>query len=97
MGKSSVGRALPPAGSESRGGTDVAGDGYGIGPDSRQTRVGTYDTAAECTAAVRSEQPTANGVTFRALTTGLDTAGACYAEFNMTCHNGAGAWQTCMV
>lgn len=52
-------------------------------------------TAEACVQMVRTQEPSANGVTYGV---SGSWSGSCYAEFGMTGTNGiAGVWQTCQL
>ena len=63
----------------------------GDGTGGFEGKIGEYDTFAECIAAVKYQQPTANGVTFHV------TNGTCYAEFRQNSTRKSQDWQNCVI
>merc|ERR1712156_230803 len=64
----------------------------GDGKGGTEKKIGKYDTFAECIAAVKDQQPTANGVTW-----GKGKSGQCYAEFGQTSTKTSTVWQNCVI
>merc|ERR1712241_328472 len=64
----------------------------GDGKGGTEKKIGKYDTFAECIAAVKEEQPTANGVTW-----GKGKSRQCYAEFGQTSTKASTVWQNCVI
>merc|ERR1712156_322316 len=64
----------------------------GDGKGGTEKKIGKYDTFAECIAAVKDQQPTANGVTW-----GKGKSGQCYAEFGQTSTKASTVWQNCVI
>ena len=66
----------------------------GDGKGGTETKIGKYDTFAECVAAVKEQKPTANGVTWGK---GKSRKGQCYAEFGQTSTKSSKVWQNCVI
>ena len=66
----------------------------GDGKGGTEKKIGKYDTFAECIAAVKDQQPTANGVTWGK---GKSRKGQCYAEFGQTSTKASKVWQNCVI
>ena len=66
----------------------------GDGKGGTETKIGKFDTFAECVAAVKDQKPTANGVTWGK---GKSRKGQCYAEFGQTKTKSSKVWQNCVI
>ena len=66
----------------------------GDGTGGTEKKIGKYDTFALCIAAVKDQQPTANGVTWGK---GKSRKNQCYAEFSQTSTKTSKVWQNCVI
>ena len=69
--------------------------GVGDGVGGTEKNLGLAGTSAECIEMVRTQQPSANGVTYGTTSGGF--AKMCYAEFGATSANNDTDWQTCLL
>ena len=69
--------------------------GVGDGVGGTEIYLGLAGTSGQCTEMVKTQQPSANGVTYG--TTSGEFSKKCYAEFGATSANNDTDWQTCLM